>query len=217
MPILQLFILALVAMACLAAIRVVRVRSGRTPLPDGLRWLVCMAGFGLGPPLLVGAVARPTDAGWFLGITFLPIYVAMFLALGILMSGAAAIVGEVAHGRVARLVRLALAGTEVDPDHRRADVPLTKPLAESVAGVDLANGVFPRGPEFPKQVDLPGFRGRWDDLHGATVSLEERIADDTRLGLGVANVANATADDARSRLNMLRRIAGDHGQAWATT
>jgi hypothetical protein len=216
MPILQLLILALVAMACLAAIRLVRVRSGRTPLPDGLGWLVSMAGFAIAPPLVVGALARPTDAGWFLGITFLPIYVAIFLGLAIARSGGAAIIGEVAHGRVARLVRLALAGTEVDPDDRPANVPLTKRLAECVAGVDLANGAFPRGPEFPKQVDLPSFRGLWDDLDGATTSLEGRIADDRRLGLGVANVANATAEDARSRLNMLRRIAGDHGQAWAT-
>jgi hypothetical protein len=217
MPILQLLILALVAMACLAAIRVLRVRSGRTPVPDGLGWLVSMAGFAVAPPLVVGAVARPSDAGWFLGITFLPIYFAIFLGLAIVMSVAAAIVGEVAHGRVARLARLALAGTEVDPDDRPANVPLTKPLAANLAGVDLANGAFPRGPEFPKQVDLAGFRGRWDDLEAATKALEKGIADDTRLGLGVATVADATAEDARSRLNMLRRIAGDHGQAWATT
>jgi hypothetical protein len=52
-------------------------------------------------------------------------------------------------------------------------------------------------------------------LDGATRSLEGRIADDHRLGLAVARATTATASDARSRLDTLRRLAVDQGQAWA--
>ena len=44
--------------------------------------------------------------------------------------------------------------------------------------------------------------------------LEGRIADEHRIGLAVAS--SAAAEDARSRLDTLRRLYVDRGQAWAT-
>jgi hypothetical protein len=75
--------------------------------------------------------------------------------------------------------------------------------------------VFPRGAAFPAQIARAGFRDDWDVLDGATRTLEGRIAADHRLGLAVGSGATATARDARSRLDTLRRLAGDQGQAWA--
>ena len=42
-----------------------------------------------------------------------------------------------------------------------------------------------------------------------------RAPHDHRLGLAVTSTVEATAVDARSRLDTLRRLAVDHGQAWA--
>jgi soluble lytic murein transglycosylase-like protein len=95
------------------------------------------------------------------------------------------------------------------------DQPLTAPLAESQSFVDVANAVFPRGPKFPAQVDRPDFRAAWDALDAATRTLEGRIADDEGRGLGVASSATASAEDARGRLETLRTLASDGGQAWA--
>jgi hypothetical protein len=89
-------------------------------------------------------------------------------------------------------------------------------LVESVALVGRANVAFPRGPEFAAQIDRVGFRVDWDALDAATATLEVQIADDRRSGVGVASSATAMAQDARSRLDTLRRLAGDHGQVWAS-
>jgi len=110
---------------------------------------------------------------------------------------------------------LALVGREADLDDLPFDPPVTARLAESVALVNRANLVFPRGPEFPAQIERSGFRASWDSLDAATTTLEDRIAEDRRLGLGVASDVMATAKDARSRLDTLRRLAVEHGQAWA--
>jgi hypothetical protein len=108
-----------------------------------------------------------------------------------------------------------LTGGEADPYDVPFDPPITAKLAESVGLVDRANAAFPRGVGFPTQIDRSGFRGDWEALDGATRSLEDRIAADFRLGLAVASGARVTAADARSRLDTLRRLAVEQGQAWA--
>ena len=203
MPMPQLIVLGIVAMAGLATLRVVRFRRGRTPLPDGRGRRLFLLAFVVVPPIALG------------GIGALPMYVAIIAVLAILMWMAALLVGRVATGRSGRLVQVALGGPEGDPYRVRADPAVTAQLAESVRVVDRANSAFPRGPAFPAQVSRAGFRDDWDVLDGATRSLEGRIADDHRLGLAVASAATATAGDARSRLDTLRRLAVDQGQAWA--
>jgi hypothetical protein len=205
MPFLQLLIVAVAAMVGLAALRVVRVKVGRTPLPDGLwRWLFLVA-FLVVPPFVLG------------GITSVPIYVAVVLTLALLMLVAAVMIGQVVHGRSGRLVKLALMGSEGDRSEDQFDPPVTVDLAKSMAVVDAANVAFPRGPAFAGQIDRAGFREDWDALDGATRALEGRIADDRGRGRDVASSARATARDARGRLDTLRRLALDQGQAWAGT
>ena len=85
-----------------------------------------------------------------------------------------------------------------------------------ISHLGLRVGLFPRGHDFPLQIERSGFRFAWDALDAATGKLEARIADDHRIGLAVASSAVATAVDARSRLDTLRRLAGDGGPAWAT-
>jgi hypothetical protein len=200
---LQLIVLGIVAMAGLATLRVVRVRRGLTPLPDGRGRRLFQIAFVVVPPIALA------------GIGALPMYVVIIAALVILMWIASLIIGLVANSRTSRLLRLALAGREENLDDVRVDPKVTAGLAESVRVVDRANSVFPRGPAFPVQISRAGFRDDWDVLDGATRTLEGRIADDHRLGLAVASAATATASDARSRLDTLRRLAGDQGQAWA--
>jgi hypothetical protein len=218
MPIQQLFFLAVIAMVALATLRLVRVHFGRAPLPEGRGRPLFLFAFVVVPPVALGALTQPqAPAGQLAGLALLPIYVAIVAGLAILMSIVALFVGQVSHRRSGRLVRLALVGREGDPDDVRAEPPVTAKLAESVVVVDKAYAVFPRGPEFPVQIDRAGFRVDWDALDGATSTLESQIADDHRLGLGVASAAMATAKDARSRLNTLQRLAVDSGQAWAAT
>jgi hypothetical protein len=202
MELLQILIVAILAMAALAALRVVRVlRFGRTPLPDRGRGL-----------FLVGFVLVPPIALW--GLTAVPVYVGVIAALAVLMWIAASVLDRLTVRRTGQIVRLALVGSEGDPIDSGA-TPLTARLSESIGLVTRANAVFPRGIQFPKQADRAGFRDDWDALDDATRTLETRIADDHRLGLGVSATASTLADDARSRLVTLRRIASDHGQAWA--
>jgi len=152
-----------------------------------------------GVPLGPIALARAAEA-------------AVLLAMWI----AAQVVGMVTNGRAGRLLQVALAGHEEDKYAVRADAAVTADLAESVRIVDRANAAFPRGAEFPAQVSRAGFQDDWDRLDGATRSLEDRIAVDRKRGLAVYSGATRVADDARSRLDTLRRLAGDQGQAWAT-
>ena len=203
MPMSTLIVLGIAAMAGLATLRVVRFRSGRSPLPDGRGRRLFLFAFVVVPPILLG------------GLLAVPMYVVVIGTLAILMWIAAGIVGSIAKGRTGRLVQVALAGREEDPYAVRADVAVTTALAESVRIVDRANAVFPRGPAFPAQVSRAGFRDDWDLLDGATRSLEGRIEDEHKLGIAVFSGATATATDARSRLDTLRRLAGDQGQAWA--
>ena len=200
----QLIVLGIVAMAGLATLRLVRFKGGRTPLPDRRGRRLFLLAFVVVPPLALG------------GITALPMYVAIIAALAVVMWMAALLVGRVAPGKTGRLIQVALGGPEPDPHRVRADPAVTTVLAESVRVVDRANAAFPRGPAFPAEVSKASFRDDWDVLDGATRSLEDRIASDHRLGIAVASAATVTASDARSRLDTLRRLAEDQGQAWAT-
>ena len=204
MPMSQLVLLGIVAMAGLATLRVVRFRRGLTPLPDIRGKRLLLLAFVVVPPVVFG------------GLGALPMYVAIVAVLAIAMWIAAQVVGMVAHGRTARLIQVALAGREEDKYAVRADAAVTAELAESVRIVDRANAAFPRGAGFPAQVSRAGFQDDWDRLDGATRSLEDRIAVDRKRGLAVYSGATRVADDARSRLDTLRRLAGDQGQAWAT-
>jgi hypothetical protein len=198
----QLLILAIVAMAALAVLRVVRVNAKRTPLPEVRGRSLLLLAFVLVPPIAFGGVAA------------VPIYLLVLAFVVILMWVAAVVVDRMPQTRNLQLARIALVGGESDPSDR-VETPVTPALTESIGRVTTANAAFPRGIAFAGQIDRSGFRDDWDALDAATKTLEVRIAEDHRLGLGVAAAATELAGDARSRLDTLRRFAGDHGQAWA--
>lgn len=199
----QILIVATVAMAAVAALRLVRVlRFKRTPLPDGPGRTLFLLGFVLIPPLALG------------GLGAVPVYVGVLAALVIGMWIAGAVIEVITKSRMGQLARLALVGSEGEPIDSGL-TPVTARLSESMALVVKANALFPRGLDFPRQIDRSGFRDDWAALDSATRTLEAQIADDHRLGLGVSASATTLAEDARGRLETLRRYAGDHGQAWA--
>ena len=210
MPLPQPLILAIVAMIGLAALRVIRARLGREPHPDGKARLPFILAFLIVPPVVLGTLF---DAQ-FGGISWLPLYVATVAVLAILMSITAMIVRIVAPVRSRPLLLMALNASKVKPS-KRIDPPLTTRLTASRILVDAANAVFPSGAVFPTHIDRPDFRRSWDSLNDATRVLETQIAEDETLGKGASSVATATADNARSRLETLRRLAAEGGQAWA--
>ncbi len=211
MSTLQLLTLAAVAMLGLAILRVARVQAGRGPLPEARR--LFYLGFILVPPMALAALID-RGAGAFGGVAALPVYGLMLLALAILMWVASLVVSRIAPGRSRARLLLALTGSEGDPEDVPYDPPVTARLAESVELVTRANGVFPRGPEFPVQVERDGFRPAWDALDTAIQRLEGQIVEDHRLGLAVASSVLGVAKDARARLDTLRRLAVDSGQSW---
>jgi hypothetical protein len=211
----QLLIVAVASMVVLAVVRVLRVRAGRTPHPDGVAKIVFVTAFVLGPPIVLGALLPATSDSYPLLVT-VPAYALLLGVLWLLMGGLSMLFSHLRQGRTRRLLVLALAGSEGDPYEVAADLPVTAIQAESVAVVDRTNAVFPRGGEFPHQIDRPGFRAAWDSLDAATRTLEGVIAGDARRGLVVPSTVRATAIDARSRLDTLRVLALDAGQVWAT-
>lgn len=211
---LQLLVLAIVAMIGLATLRVARANAGRTPLPGGVGKLLFILAFLVVPPIVVGALIAP-GTGVLRGGASIPLYVGILAALAILMWIAAVVVRFVVPRKSRPLLLLALVGSEGDPDEVPVDPPVTAKLAEDLALVDRANAAFPRGPEFPAQIDRADFRPAWDALDAVTGALEDQIAADCRLGLGAASTARATAKDARNRLDTLRKLAVFHGQTWA--
>ena len=214
---LQLVLLAVVAMAALAVMRVIRVRLGRSPHPDGLARILFFVAFVILPPTLLSAFIGPvSNASALRGIGWLLPYVILIAGVSILMHFAAPLVGRFAPRSVRPTLVLALSASEADAYDVAYDPPVTPALATSIAGVDRANAVFPRGVEFPRQIERKGFRYAWDELDAATTTLEGRIADDRRLGLPVAAAARTVAADARGRLDALRQLAVDRGQIWAT-
>jgi hypothetical protein len=202
----------------LAVTRLVRVHLGRTAHPAGKARLPFVLAFLFAPPIVVDvAYLQPaSSAQWLHLFESVLLYLGALALFSVVMGIAALIARLIAPGRSRRYLLLALVGTEPDPGDVAFAAALTPDLSESVARVDSANAAFPRGPDFESQVDRPGFRAAWDALDGATVTLEGQIADDRRLGVAVSYTAVATAQDARTRLESLRRIATDHGQVWAT-
>lgn len=211
MSTLQLFTLAAAAMVGLAILRVARVQAGRDPLPEARRLFYVL--FFVAPPVIVAALVD-REVGAFGGVAALPVYGLMLLGLAILMGVVSLIVPRLAPGRSRARLLVALTGSQGDPEDVPYDPPVTARLAESVALVTRANDAFPRGPEFPGQVERDGFRPAWDALDTAIQRLEGQIVDDHRLGLAVASSALGVAKDARARLDTLRRLAVDSGQSW---
>lgn len=213
---LQLLVLAVAAMVALAVLRLARVSLGRTPLPEGRSRRLFQIAFLVVPPMALGALTQPVPgSALFQGILWVPLYGVILLGLALLMGIAAVIAQLVAPVRPRRHLLVALIGSEGDPDDLPFDPPVTTQLAESMALVDRTNAVFPRGREFATQVDRPDFRAAWDALDAATGTLEGRMAEDRRLGLGVASAATSLATDARGRLDTLRSIARSRGLASA--
>ena len=207
-----LLLLAIAAMTGLAVLRWARVNAGREPYPENM--LPFIIAFLVLPPIALGVIVRPggDPLG---GVGSLLPYAMIVTGLAGLLWMAARFVRMLPFGRPRSLLLLALIGSEGHPDDRAVDPPLTRRLAANVAEVDRTNAEFPRGHEFPSQVDRPGFRGAWDALDSATAKLEAGIAEDERRGLAIASAASATADDARGRLNTLRSLALEGGQSWA--
>ena len=212
---LPLFVFAVVAMIGLAILRLVRVRMGRTPLPEGKARAVFLIAFLVVPPIALKALLQPSS-GPVLGVmTWVPMYGLLLALVLILMTIAAMIVERVVHSRWRRPLMVALVGNEGDPEDVPFDPPLTTRLTECMALVDRRNSVFPRGLAFPGQVERADFHEAWDALDDATRSLEGGIAADRHLGLGIARAASATALDARGRLDTLLRLANDgRAAAW---
>jgi hypothetical protein len=210
MPLPQPLILAIVAMISLAVLRVIRTSLGREPHPDGKARLPFILAFLIVPPVVVGMLFGAQLGG----VSWLPLYVASVAVLAILMSITAMIVGIVAPVRSRPLLLMALNASKPEPA-KRVDPPLTTRLTASRILVDAANAVFPSGAAFPTHIERPDFRRSWDSLNDATRVLETQIAEDETLGKGAASAATATADNARSRLETLRRLAAESGQAWA--
>jgi hypothetical protein len=211
---LYVFILAVVGMAILAASRVVRVELGRTPLPEGKAALVLGFAFLFGPPVVLSLLIQPAvPTEPLTGVGLIPPYLLALVGLTTAMALLALGVRRFAPRRSRPRLLLALVGSESDPDEIPFDPPLTTELVEDVGRVEQANSAFPRGLGFPTQIDRPGFRSAWATLDTATRTLEARILGDRRLGLSVASAARASAADARGRLDALRDLAADRGQA----
>lgn len=211
----QLLILAAAAMTILAVARVITAQLGRTPHFEGLTKLLFIVAFVIVPPFALGALVQsPTDPSPLRGLASIPAYGICLLAVMVLMWVAALVVSVVASGRPRRVLMLGLLGRDSNLDLVPRNPPLTSRLAESVTSVDRANRAFLRGVAFPAEIDRAGFRGDWDALNGVTQALEGQIAEDRQLGVGVASVATAAAEDARSRLNTLQRLALHSGQSW---
>jgi hypothetical protein len=209
----QILVLAIVVVIGVAGMRVLRVRAGRWPHPDNM--LVFLISIFLVPPIAFGVVAS-AGSDPLRGVPSVALYIVVVSGLLLLMATGASIVDRTVPGRARPLIVLALAGREPDPDDARLDPPVTARLAESVAAVERSNAAFPRGVDFPGQVDRPDFRVTWDALERATAALEGLIADDRGQGVAVASVAVARAVDARGRLDMLRTLTLERGRAWAS-
>ena len=212
---LELVLVAVIAMIGLAILRLVRMRMGRTPLPEGKARALFLVAFLVVPPVSLKALLQPSSGPALGVITWVPVYGLLLALLLVLMTITAMIVERVVHSRWRRPLMLALVGSEGDPEDVPFDPPLTSRLTECMALVDRRNAVFPRGLAFPGQVDRADFHEAWDALDDATRTLEGGIAADRRLGLGIATAASATALDARGRLDTLLRLANDgRASAW---
>lgn len=210
---LQILVLAIVVVIAVAALRIVRVHFDLAPHPENM--LLFLFSIFVLPPIVFGAVVAPGSSR-LSGLWSTPLYILALSGLMILMAIGASIVDRTVRGKARPLLVLALVGREADPDDARLDPPVTARLAESMAAVERTNAAFPRGVEFPAQVDRPDFRVAWDALDRATSALEGLIASDRGQGVAVASVASARAMDARGRLDMLRTLTQERGRTWAS-
>jgi hypothetical protein len=214
MTLVQAVALAVLSMAALAALRVTRVRLGRSPLPEGRGRRAFLVAFVVVPPIAFAALNQPAIGALGLVVAVLT-YIGILAIVVAVTAMVALTIGDVRPTEAGRLARVALIGSVDDRNESRFDPPMTPQLANDVATVHTANLAFPRGPAFSAQVDRPDFQADWEALDDATRTLERQIAEDYLLNVGVAFEAARTAGDARSRLDALRRLAFEHGQAWA--
>lgn len=207
---LVLVIVAVLAFVGLAALRIGRVRTHRDA-PDGWLRLGFVVAFLLIPPIVLQLVLSPKGVD---AVGAVALYGIVVVALWLLTWVVALLVARFAPIERRQMVLLALIGRDtsgVVP----FDPPMTATIAADVEAVDRLNAAFPRGHAFMTQVSMPGFRSTWDALDVATSTLEAEIAEQRRLHLGVSERAIETANDARGRLDTLRRDAATGGQAWA--
>jgi hypothetical protein len=211
---LLLLLTAVVAFVGLAALRIGRVRTHRDS-PDGWLRLGFVAAFLLIPPIVLQVVAAPnTGPGRVDAFGAVVLYVGAVFALWVLTWVVALLVARFAPIERRGMLLLALIGRDTS-GIVPFDPPMTATLTADVDAVDRLNEAFPRGRAFMTQVSMPGFRSTWEALDVATRALEEEIAEQRRLHLGVSEHAIETANDARGRLDTLRRDAATGGQAWA--
>jgi hypothetical protein len=215
MSLLILASLAILATIWLALLRVLRVRAGRSPLPEERARIPFLLAFFLVPPIVLGALTPDAGGSPLRGALWVPMYVLLLAGVAVVTGFLALLAGLIPPGRTRRFLMLALVGSQGDPHAMPFDPPLTTVLTERLALVDASNAAFPRGLAFPGQINRTGFRGDWDSLDDATRELELAIASDHRLGLAVGSRALAAAADARSRLDTLQGLAIESGQAWA--
>jgi hypothetical protein len=210
-----LLLLVLAALAALAVGRVIRVRTGHEPQPDGGRMIVLAIFAFLVPPIALQTLLVPVPTkGQLDGVSATMLFGVLVLGFFVAMWIAARVTAKFAPANLRPLLLLALSGDET-PANMPFDAAMTGSLLEGTALVDTRNAAFPRGRDFLDQVNRPDFRAAWDSLDAATKNLEAGIAEAGRLHLGVAPRASQTATDARARLDVLRIDAAGHGQAWA--
>ena len=213
---LPLFLIAVVAMTGLAILRLVRVHRGHTPLPEGKSRTAFLIAFLVVPPVVLKAVLLPTPSGspigWFLWV---PLYAVILGLLVVAMTIAAMIVERTVNGRWRRPLMLALVGSEGDPEDIPFDPPVTTGWPSAWRWSTGPTRRFPAASRSRARSSAPTSDEAWGALDGATSSLEGSIADDRRLGLGIATAASATALDARGRLDTLLGLANDRLAATA--
>ncbi len=205
---------AIVAFILLAVLRIVRVRYHRGG-PTGIWRVLFVVGFLVVPPLVMQALAAPkTGAIAVDPLNAVLLYIPAVVAIWLLTLVAAVVVARIAPVKWRPILLLALIGRD-SSGVVEFDPPMTAELSADVDRVDGLNRAFPRGSTFIGQVSVEGFRSSWDALDAATVTLERDIAEQRRLHLGVSERAIDTANDARGRLDTLKRVAVDGGQVWA--
>ena len=205
---------ALLAFIGLAALRIVRVHYHREG-PSGWWKVAFVVGYLLVPPLVLQAIAAPKSGAVAVDpINAVLLYIPAVVTIWLLAQAAAFVVARVAPIKWRPILLLALIGRD-SSGMIAFDPPMTPALAADVERVDALNAAFPRGSAFIGQVSTPGFRTSWDALDSATLALEGDIAEQRRLRLGVSERAIDTANDARGRLDTLKRVAVEGGLVWA--
>ena len=211
---LLLGLVVIVAFAGLAGLRIFRVRTHRDS-PAGWQRAGFVVAFLLAPPIVLYVLAAPKSGPGAVDLVgTVVLYLLVVLLVWLLTLIAALVVARFAPIERRQMLLLALMGRDTS-GIVAFDPPMTDALGADVERVDALNAAFPRGPAFMGQASLPGFRPTWEALDAATRALEGDIAEQRRLGLGVAQRAIDAANDARGRLDTLRRDAVAIGLAWS--